>query len=431
MVARFTFLMSRRNCMKFATKLLAASVAAAALTLSAGAAMAQAGETVKIAVIDPFSGPQASIGLNILHTIQLVAEREGGKNNAAGVKFEVISIDNKASPAETLNAFKAATDQGIRYVVQGGSGSGAAGALIDAINKYNDRNVGKEVVYFNYAAMDPGLTNERCSFWHFRFDADTSMKMEAIAAAIKDNKDVKNVYLMNQNFVHGQQVAKYAKETLARKAPNVKIVGEDLTPLFQVKDFAPYIAKIKAAGADTVITGNFGPDMSLLFKAAKDAGLNVTFYTYYAGAAGGPTAMGDYGLGKVRSVYGSYSNQPGEYKVIQKAFADKFPKEAFANSAIYHMMKMLPAAMAKAKSTDPVKVAKAMENLTVKSMDNDVTMRGTDHQLQAPLYVFTWNKVDAKNTSNMEGTGNTFTLDKKIESYTASTPTTCQMKRPS
>ncbi len=415
--------------MRFAKKVLGASMVAA-LALSSSLAFAQAGETVKIAIIDPFSGPSANLGLNILHTMQLLAEREGGKKNAAGINYEIIPLDNKGSGPETLNALKAAVDQGIRYVAQGGSGSGAAGALIDAINKHNERNPGKEVVYLNYAAMDPGLTNERCSFWHFRFDADTSMKMEAIATSIKEDKAIQKVYLMNQNFVHGHQVTKFAKETLARKAPNVKIVGEDLTPIFQVKDFSPYIAKIKASGADTVITGNFGSDLTLLFKAAKDAGLDIKFYTYYAGQAGGPSTLGDYGLGKVKSVYGTFTNKPGEYAVFKTAFKEKFPAETFANSAVFQSLRMLTAGIAKAKSTDPVKVAKAMEGLNIKSLDEDITMRAADHQLQAPLYVFTWGKGDAK-TTNLEGTTNTFLQDKKIESYVASTPTTCQMKRPS
>jgi branched-chain amino acid transport system substrate-binding protein len=415
--------------MRFAKKVLGASIVAA-LSLSASLSFAQAGETVKIAVIDPFSGPSASLGLNILHTLQLLVERDGTKN-AAGVKFEVIPFDNKGSGPETLNVLKAVTDQGIRYVSNGSSGSGVAGALIDAINKHNERNPGKEVVYLNHSAMDPGLTNERCSFWHFRFDADTSMKMEALGQAIKEDKSIDSVYLMNQNFVHGHQVTKFAKEILARKAPNVKIAGEDLTPLFQVKDFAPYVAKIKASGAKAVITGNFGPDLNLLFKAAKDAGLDVKFFTYYAGQAGGPTTLGDYGLGKVKSAYPSFANLGGEYASFRSAFGQKFPNETFANSPSVQSVRMLAAAMAKAKSTDPVKVAKAMEGLTIKSLDNEISMRASDHQLQMPLYVFSWAKADAKNTINVENTGNTFVLDKKIESYVSSTPTTCQMKRPS
>lgn len=416
--------------MRFAKKVLGASIVAA-LALSANVSFAQAGETVKIGVIDPFSGPSASLGLNILHIMQVLAERENGKGNPAGVKLELVPLDNKGSGPETLNVLKAAIDQNIRYVAQGASGSGVAGALIDAINKHNERNPGKEVVYLNHSAMDPALTNERCSFWHFRFDADTSMKMEALGQAIKDDKAIDSVYLINQNFVHGHQVTKYAKEVLARKAPNVKVVGEDLTPIFQVKDFAPYVAKIKASGAKAVITGNFGPDLSLLMKAAKDAGLDAKFFTYYVGQTGTPALMGDYGLGKVMSVYPSYVNLGGDYATFRKAFMDKFPAETFGNSPSIQSLRMLTAAMAKAKSTDPVKVAKAMEGLTIKSMENEVTMRASDHQLQTPLYVFSWAKIDAKNPNDVEKTGNTFSLVKKLESYVSSTPTTCQMKRPS
>jgi len=409
---------------------LAAATLAATLSMGTGGAWAQAGETVRIAVIDPQSGPFANIGLNILHTLEFLAEREGGTHNPAGVKFEIVPFDNKMSGPESLNVLKAAIDQGIRYVVQGG-GSGVAGALIDAINKHNERNPGKEVVYLNYAAVDPDLTNSKCSFYHFSFDANTAMKMEAMGSSIQDDKRVRKVYLLNQNYSHGQQVTRYAKEVLRRKAPHVEIVGEDLHPLGQVKDFSPYIAKIKASGADTVITGNFGPDLSLAFKAARDAGLDVAFYTYYAGAAGTPAAIGDAGLGKIRFVYPIYTNLASpEYQAVFKAFGQKFPNEAFVTSPAYNLFKALSHGMAKAKSTDPVKVARAMEGLSFRSFTGDVTMRASDHQLQQPLYMATWNKVDAKNPIDVEKTGNTWTLDRLFDSYVASTPTTCQMKRP-
>ena len=125
----------------------------------------------------------------------------------------------------------------------------------------------------NYAAVDPDLTNSKCSFWHFRLDADTSMKMEALTTFIKDQKDIHKVYIIGQNYAHGVQVAKYAKADLARKRPDIEVVGEDLHPLAKVTDFAPYVAKIKASGADTVITGNWGSDLSLLVKASNEAGL--------------------------------------------------------------------------------------------------------------------------------------------------------------
>ena len=399
--------------------------------LASGAAFAQAGETVKIALIDPISGPMANIGEAFAKVFQLEIDRlntKGNPNNAGGVKFELVPFDNKMSPQESLNVFKAATDQGIRYIAQGGS-SGAALALIDAVNKHNERNPGKEVVFLNHSAVDPDLTNSKCSFWHFRFDADTSMKMEAMGTSIKEDPSVKKVYIIGQNYSHGVQVAKFAKEVLARKAPSVQIVGDELHPLAQVKDFAPYVAKIKQSGADTVITGNWGQDLALLFKAGKDAGLNVTWYTYYAGAQGTPTAIGDAYLNKITTVYGSYTNLPGEYISLRDDFKKRYNQD-FSTSTIIHSLRTLSGGIAKAKSTDPVKVAKAMEGITVKSYNGDITMRAADHQLQQPLYLAKWAKTDAKNNYNVEGTGNTFVLVKTFEPYVSSTPTSCQMKRP-
>jgi branched-chain amino acid transport system substrate-binding protein len=391
-------------------------------------ARAQSGETVKIAYIDPLSGSFANIGQNLLKTHQWLSQRIGGKANPAGVKFEIVPIDNKASPQESLNALKAAIDQDIRYVVQG-QGSGAAAAIIDAVAKHNERNPGKEIVFLNYAAVDPDLTNSKCNYWHFRFDADTSMKMEAFTTYMKDEKAIKAVYLINQNYSHGQQVSRYAKEMLGRKRPDVKIVGDDLHPLGQVKDFAPYVAKIKASGADSVITGNWGQDLSLLIKAGKDAGLDVAWYTYYAGAAGTPTAIGPTNEGRIKFVYAAHPNIPGDLAKAQDEFKAKF-NEDLSTATIYNVYQVLAAAMAKAKSTDPVKVAAAMEGLAVKSFSGEVQMRAADHQLQQALYIGRWQKVDAKYRYNVEGTGFTWGEERKYEPYVSSTPTSCQMKRP-
>jgi len=411
--------------MKFTLKIATAAI----LVASATGAFAQKGETVKIAWLDPLSGLMAAVGTNQLKTFQFLTE-EFNKKNAAGVKFEIIGIDNKLSPQETTSALRSAMDQGARYVVQG-NGSGPALAIIDALEKNNARNPGKEVLYLNYAAVDPDLTNSKCSYWHFRLDADTSMKMEALTTFMKDQPDVKKVYLLNQNYSHGVQVAKYAKENLARKRPDVQIVGEDLHPLAQVRDFAPYIAKIKASGADTVITGNWGSDLSLLIKAANDAGLNnVKFYTYYGTVSGTPTAMGAASAGKVYMVgYGHY-NMGGEIQRLSTEFNKKF-KEDLYTSAAYTSLQMLVDGFVKAKSTDPVKVAAALEGMRFKSFNGDVEMRKTDHQLQQGLYVAKWEKAGGKYPVDAENTGYTFVPVKYYEPYVASTPTTCEMKRPS
>ena len=410
--------------MKFAIKTVAASV----LLMSASAVFAQQGQTVKIAWLDPLSGLMAAVGTNQLKSFQFLAE-EFNKKNPAGVKFEIIGIDNKLSPQETTSALRSAMDQGARYVVQG-NGSGPALAIMDALEKHNARNPGKEVLFLNYAAVDPDLTNSKCSYWHFRLDADTSMKMEALTTYMKDLPEVKKVYLINQNYSHGQQVSKYAKEMMARKRPDVQFVGDDLHPLAQVRDFAPYIAKIKQSGADSVITGNWGSDLSLLIKAANDAGLNnVKFYTYYAYGSGSPTAMGSAAEGRVFAVaYGHY-NMGGEIQRLQAEFKKKM-NDDLTQMSIYNTFMLLDAAFAKTKSTDPVKVAAALEGMKLKSFNGEIEVRKTDHQLQQGLYITRWDKAGGKFPYDAENTGYTMAPVKYYEPYVASTPTSCQMKRP-
>ena len=399
----------------------------ASLALSCGLAFAQKGETVKIAWIDPLTGLMAPVGQNQVKTFQFLTE-QFNKSNAAGVKFEFIPIDNKLSPAESLNALKSAIDQGARYIAQG-NGSSVALALVDAIAKHNERNPGKEVVFLNYAAVDPDLTNSKCNYWHFRFDADTSMKMEAMTTFIKDRPEVKKVYLINQNYSHGQQVSKFAKEIMARKRPDVQFVGDDLHPLAQVKDFAPYVAKIKASGADTVITGNWGSDLTLLVKAANDAGLNVNFYTYYASVSGTPTALGASAAGRVYMAAYGHSNMPGAFGKILNDFKAKFNDDLYTQD-IYNVLVALSDSMAQAKSTDPVKVAAKLEGLKFKGFNGEVEMRKADHQLQQGLFMSVWQKADAKYPYSVENTGYTFAPAKYYEPFMSSTPTSCQMKRP-
>ena len=411
--------------MKFAIN----TIAACAMLASAGGAFAQKGETVKIAWLDPLSGLMAAVGTNQLKSFQFLAE-EFNKKNAAGVKFEIIGIDNKLSPQETTNALRSAMDQGARYVVQG-NGSGPALAIIDALEKHNARNPGKEVLYLNYAAVDPDLTNSKCSYWHFRFDADTSMKMEALTTYMKDLPDVKKVYLINQNYSHGQQVSKFAKEMMQRKRADVQFVGDDLHPLAQVRDFSPYIAKIKQSGADTVITGNWGSDLALLLKAANDAGLNnVKFYTYYAVTSGTPTAMGAASADKVYQVGYAHYNMGGEIGRLADEFKAKFNDDLYTTD-IYTVFAALVEAFNRTKSTDPAKVAAALEGMKFKSFNGDVELRKTDHQLQQGLYIARWEKATAKYPYSPENTGYTLAPVKYFEPYVASTPTSCQMKRPS
>lgn len=427
--------------MKRFDKRLAMFALAVAPAIAPCLAAAQPAPTVRIALIDPHSGPFASVGVNQLKAWQFTAERLSGAGNPAGVKFEIVAFDNKGTPQESLNTLRAAIDQGIRYVTQG-LGSGAALAISEAVARHNERNPGKEILYLNHSAVDPVLTNEKCNYWHFRLDADTSMKMEALAAFMATQPKIRKVYLINQDYSHGHQVARHFKEGMARKRPDVTIAGEDLHPMGQVKDFAPYVAKIKQSGADSIVTGNWGADLTLLVRALNDAGLKLPVYTYYATGTGVPTVLAASSGSEVYVIANGHANHTGELGRIAADFKKKF-NEDYNTYSIYSTLHLLGAALARSKSAtppangtaglvfaDPVRVAKALEGLAVNSYAGEVAMRASDHQLQQPLFLSRWQKVDKTNPYSVENTGYTFASVKQLDAYVASMPTSCQMKRP-
>jgi branched-chain amino acid transport system substrate-binding protein len=400
------------------------------LACSASAARAQ----IKIGYIDPLSGLMAATGDHGLRELQFAVSRINERGGILGQKLEIVAMDNKLSPQESLTLLNRAIDEGIRYVMQG-NGSSVAAALIDGVNKNNARNPDKSVLFLNYAAVDPDFTNSKCSFWHFRFDANSDMKLQAIISSMASDKTIKKVYIIGQDYSFGQQVSKTAKELLKQKMPGVELVGDELHPLAKVKDFSPYVAKLKASGADSIITGNWGSDLALLIRAAKDAGLNANFYTFYAGVVGGPTAIGEAGVDRVKVV--SYYQPNGAPKRTVE-YIENFKKkygdtEDPYTSAMPHALEMLEKAMTSTKSIEPAKVAKAMEGMKFEGFFGPVEMRADDHQFIQPLHVMTFARRDGKKVKfNADGTKDFgFREDVKLDGPATALPTTCQMARPS
>ncbi|MGJ4993972.1 branched-chain amino acid ABC transporter substrate-binding protein [Bradyrhizobium sp. HKCCYLS3077] len=392
---------------------------------------AQAEDSIKIGYIDPLSGGGASVGEGGLKTFQYLAEELNAKGGILGRKVEIVPFDNKTNPQESLVQAQKAIDAGVRYITQG-NGSSVGLALEDFVTKHNTRNPGKEVLYFNYAAVDPSMTNEKCSYWHFRWDASSDIKMEALTNYMKDIPSIKKVYLINQDYSFGQSVRSDARKMLAAKRADVQIVGDELHPLLKITDFSPYIAKIKASGADSVITGNWGQDIALLLKAAADAGLKVNWYTYYAGGAGGPTAIKQTGLDhQVFQLTEGFANSGNQAAMdYEKAFRAKVNLSLWYPRAV-NEMRMFKAAAEKANSVDPVKVAAALEDLKFEVLDGGTgLMRKDDHQFFQPIYVSSFGKLAANEPFDEENTGWGWHLVTKVDTPQAMVSTTCKMTRP-
>jgi branched-chain amino acid transport system substrate-binding protein len=392
---------------------------------------------IKLAMVEGLSGGNANGGEAVFRNLVWAVERvnqRGGVRTAQGMRpLQLDRYDSKGQVDEALSALRSAIDDGARVILQGNS-SAVAAALIDAINKHNEREPARRVVFLNYAAVDPTLTNERCSFWHFRFDAHGDMRMAALMEVLKDDKAVKSVYLIGQDYSFGQSVLREARRQLGVQRPDVRIVGDELHPLFRIKDFAPYAAKIKASGADAVITGNFSSDLTLLVKAAKDVGFEGKFYTFYGNALGAPAAIGEAGIGKVVAVADWLPNVPTpQSEAFYREFRKRYPNPAddYVHMRMQLMIEALAQGIEKAGSAEAEPLARALEHAAVSFAGQGGAMRAADHQFQQPLVVGVMDRQGTPGVKfDVEGSGYGFRVVKTIGATRAEMPATCKMARP-
>jgi branched-chain amino acid transport system substrate-binding protein len=412
-----------------------------AASLSCASAWAQpAAEPIRIGMIEGLSGPVGNAGEAVYRNLVWATERV---NARGGVKLpasqggsrplEVVRFDSKGQTEEALSGLRSAVDKGITIVAQGNSSAAAAG-LIDAIHKHNEREPARQVVFLNYSAVDPLLTNAKCSYWHFRFDAHADMRMSALMSVLREDKALKGIYLIGQDYSFGQAVLAEARQQLAAQRPDVKIVGDELHPMARIKDFAPYAAKIKASGAQAVLTGNWGNDLTLLVKAAREAGFEGSFYTFYGNALGAPAAMGDAGIGRVVAVADWFPNVPTrESEAFYQSFRQRFPKpeDDYVHMRMQLMIEALAQAIEKAGSVKAADIAAQLEKAQVTLAGQSARMRAADHQFQQPLAVAVMDRQGVPGVKfDVEGSGYGFRVIRQITPQQAEMPHACNMARP-
>ena len=427
----------RAACAAIALAVLALPVSHAQTAAPAPAAAAAV--PVKLALIESLSGPFANTGEAVFRNIFWAVERVNARGGVllpaaqGGMRpLQVQRFDSKGQNEEALSALRSAIDQGARIVMQGNS-SATAAVLIDAINKHNEREPDKRVLFLNYSAVDPILTNEKCSFWHFRFDAHADMRMAALMEVMREDKAFKSVYLIGQDYSFGQAVLREAKKQLAAQRPDVAVVGDELHPVGRVKDFAPYAVKIKSSGAQAVVTGNWGNDLTLLVKAAREVGFDGSFFTFYGNALGAPAAIGDAGVGKVVAVADWLPNVPGaQSEAFYQAFRERFPKpqDDYVHMRMQLMVEALAQSIEAAGSVEATAVARQMEKARVQLAGRSGSMRAADHQFQQPLVVGVMDKQGAPGVRfDVEGSGYGFRVVRDLPADKAQQPHSCQMQR--
>jgi branched-chain amino acid transport system substrate-binding protein len=399
---------------------------------------AQPAQPIRLGMIEGLSGPFANAGeavaRNLLFAVARVNAR-GGVHAADGVRpFELRRYDSKGQVEEALLMLKRAADEGVRFILQGNS-SAVAGALIEAIGRHNEREPQARLLFLNYSAVDPALTNERCSPWHFRFDAHAEMRMAALMDVLAADRRVQRAYLINQDYSFGREVARLARAMLAERRPDVQIVGDELHPIGRIRDFAPYAAKIKASGADTVISGNWGNDLTFLIRASRDAGLDLGFYTFYGNGLGAVAAIGEAGVGRVRAVAEWHYNAGlAAMEAVYRSFRQSYPdrRDDYFQARMVVLVEMLARAIEAAPSTEAAAVARQLAGMRFTAAQGnplgDAWMRADDHQLQAPLYVSVLDRAGSRGVAlDVEGSGFGFRTERFVDAARVARPHACRM----
>ena len=395
---------------------------------------------IRLALIEGLSGAFGNAGeavfRNVLFAVERVNRRGGVRVGGQRRPLALARHDSKGSTEEALSALRAALDDGASVVLQGNS-SAVAAVLADAVEKHNERRPQQRALFLNYSAVDPALTNERCSFWHFRFDAHADMRLAALVEALQSDRSVQRLYLIGQDYSFGQHVLRQARALMSQRRPDVQIVGDELHPLGRVRDFMPYATKIKASGAQAVLTPNWGNDLALLVRALREVGSEARLYTFYGNALGTPAAIGEAGVGRVLAVAEWHPNLGGKPSdELVRSFRQRFPapQDDYLHLRMQLMVEMLAAAIERAGSAEAGAVARALEGADSSATAfawHPARMRAADHQLQQPLVVTVMERAGSPGVPfDIEGSGFGFRTLRRFEPDAVAQPHSCRMARP-
>jgi branched-chain amino acid transport system substrate-binding protein len=406
------------------------SAAAAAACLAGGAAFA---DPVKIGVIETLSGPQAASGQLYRAAARYAVEKMNAEGGWNGQPVQLVEYDNQGGPAGAADKLKAAIADGVHIVVQGAS-SAVGGQITEDIRKHNLRNPGKEMIYVNVGAEAQELTGEKCHFHHFRFSGNAPVRTKALVMAMKQSNALgSRVYAINQNYSWGQDMEQAIVDTAG--AGGYQVVEKTLHDTNKIQDFAPYVAKIGAARADTVITGNWSNDLLLLMKATKAAGLKARFATVFLDQPGNIANGGELTLGH----YIAHAFNPEAAGADGERFMADYkaktghvptfiePQTVFGLAMVADALKRVKA---EGNKLNVNALAKAIETAKIRTPMGEMSMRAADHQALLPMVVSTVAK-DAKFKADDTDMG--FKPVKVFTAAEAAAPAqaSCKMQRPS
>jgi ABC-type branched-subunit amino acid transport system substrate-binding protein len=233
------------------------------------------GDTIRIAVVWPHSGPGALNGqmgwLCATFVAYDINARGGIMVDGKKKKIALFKADSQSRPDAAKKILERMILQEKVHFLIGTSGSN--------IQKISNEMAGRyKIISLNVAALADDL-QDATNFNRYSFmTSDTTDSVGRGVAYFygQVRKKEKKFYILCQDYSFGRGLADGFKKGLKEYYPEAEIVGEDYHKLF-LTDFAPYLTKIKASGAEVVYTGDWTPDAGNLLKQSRHMGVMIPF----------------------------------------------------------------------------------------------------------------------------------------------------------
>jgi len=389
-------------------------------------------DNIKVAVIENLSGSGSTTNREFALAVRYWVEQVKAKGGIRGGVVEYIEYDSQGSTATAAEKFRSAVADGAHIIVQGGS-SGVAGQLTEDVRKHNLRNPTQPILYINPGSEALELTGEKCHYYFFRFATNADMRVKGLVTAMKEAGDLgAKVFSINQNYSWGKDM-QGAIDSYASLG-GYTVVDRVLHDTNKIQDFGPYVARIKASGADTVITGNWASDLVLLMKEVATSGLKVKFGTMFLDLPGSLESAGQAALGYY-TVESSNKEIGGDAMLALYAdYKQRLGHEpSSSETRTIFAMQTLGAALNTldlSKKIDVSAIASALEKANITTPAGEIGMRAEDHQAIVPVII---SKVSPDAKYKREGLNLGFKPVRVIAGKDAVNPvqSACKMERPS
>ncbi|MGO9774853.1 MAG: ABC transporter substrate-binding protein [Roseiarcus sp.] len=346
---------------------------------------------IRIGFIEPRGGPNKYIGDSRMAAVDFVVERVNAAGGLLGRKVESVVADSELKPDI---ASRRANDMLLGDKVDALCAFGGAVAKVTA----QIANANKKI-FFSTSTLPTEMTGAEFLPTTFSLAFNSEMLAQAVAAQVAKMSQTK-VYVLCQDYASGRSAAQTFKKRFEQlKRSDQSIVGEEYHPAFKINDFAPYITKIMASGAEILMTANFGPDLRLLMQQGHQLGWPVKVVGFYLNDSTLTSVLGDAAVGNITvGVAMATLNTPLNMETI-KAWRARYP-----DAPISHRVPDLQTgqslagiswfldAVKKAGSLDTESIIKAWEGDRAEILWGPAQMRACDHQLQSGCGVATIEK---------------------------------------